>query len=171
LRFLAQHQTSTGNVDGRKQRNIQTLQFQPARESFFKRLDDSVSRAGGDAASTNCRAGKANHKKHPNCDSPACAGGNSTVATGPIGCQRFARFIITGARVVPMIRWQYNFSLRGMIERYLLIMLAVVLLGSIGAFFLFAAILPVIATAAILTGLAAMFGLGFRYRAASVSDR
>jgi hypothetical protein len=70
-----------------------------------------------------------------------------------------------------MIRWQYNFSLRGMIERYLLIMLAVVLLGSIGAFFLFAAILPVIATAAILTGLAAMFGLGFRYRAASVSDR
>jgi hypothetical protein len=58
-----------------------------------------------------------------------------------------------------------------MLERYLLIMLAVLLLGSIGAFFLFVAILPVIATAAILTGLAAMFGLGFRYRAASVSDR
>ena len=47
-----------------------------------------------------------------------------------------------------------------MLERYLLIMLAVLLLGSIGAFFLFVAILPVIATAAVLTGLAAMFGLG-----------
>ena len=58
-----------------------------------------------------------------------------------------------------------------MIERYLLILLAVVLIGSIGAFFLLVAILPVIATAAILAGLAAMFGLGFRCRAASVSDR
>jgi hypothetical protein len=48
-----------------------------------------------------------------------------------------------------------------MIERYLLILLAVVLLGSIGAFFLFVAILPVIAIAAVLTGLAVMFGLGF----------
>lgn len=48
-----------------------------------------------------------------------------------------------------------------MIERYLLILLAVVLLGSIGAFFLLVAILPVIATAAVLTGLAVMFALGF----------
>lgn len=48
-----------------------------------------------------------------------------------------------------------------MIERYLLILLAVVLLGSIGAFFLLVAILPVIATAAVLAGLAVMFGLGF----------
>ena len=60
-----------------------------------------------------------------------------------------------------MICWQYNCTLRGMIERYLLIMLAVVLLGSIGAFFLLVAILPVIATAAVLTGLGVMFGLGF----------
>lgn len=48
-----------------------------------------------------------------------------------------------------------------MIERYLLILLAVILTGSIGAFFLFVAILPVIAVAAVLTGLAVMFGLGF----------
>jgi len=47
------------------------------------------------------------------------------------------------------------------IERYLLILLAVVLIGSIGAFFLLVAILPVIATAAVLAGLAAMFLLGF----------
>jgi hypothetical protein len=58
-----------------------------------------------------------------------------------------------------------------MLERYLLIMLAVLLLGSIGAFFLFVTILPVIATAAILTALAAMFGLGFHYRATRVTDR
>jgi hypothetical protein len=59
-----------------------------------------------------------------------------------------------------------------MLERCLLIMLAVALLGSIGAFFLFVAILPVIAIASVLIGLAAMFWLGFRYRAAaSVSDR
>ena len=48
-----------------------------------------------------------------------------------------------------------------MIERYLLILLAVVLIGSIGAFFLLVAILPVITTALVLTGLAATFGLGF----------
>ena len=48
-----------------------------------------------------------------------------------------------------------------MIERYLLITLAVIFLGSVGAFFLFVAILPVIATAAVLFGLAAMFGLGY----------
>ena len=58
-----------------------------------------------------------------------------------------------------------------MLERCLLIMLAVALLGSIGAFFLFVAILPVIAIGSVLIGLAAMFWLGFRYRAASVSDR
>jgi hypothetical protein len=48
-----------------------------------------------------------------------------------------------------------------MIERYLLILLAVILTGSVGAFFLYVAILPVIAVAAVLIGLAAMFGLGF----------
>jgi hypothetical protein len=48
-----------------------------------------------------------------------------------------------------------------MLERYLLIMLAVILVGSIGAFFLFVAILPVVGIAAVLTGLATMFGLGF----------
>jgi hypothetical protein len=48
-----------------------------------------------------------------------------------------------------------------MIERYLLILLAVILTGSIGAFFLFVAILPVIAVAAVLTGLVVTFGLGF----------
>lgn len=48
-----------------------------------------------------------------------------------------------------------------MLERYLLIVLAVALLGSIGAFFLFVAILPVIAIASISLGLAAMFWLGF----------
>jgi hypothetical protein len=48
-----------------------------------------------------------------------------------------------------------------MIERYLLIILAVGLAGGIGAFFLFVAILPVIGTVAVLTGLVAMFGLGY----------
>jgi hypothetical protein len=67
--------------------------------------------------------------------------------------------------------WPSNCYPAYMLERYLLILLAVLLLGSIGAFFLFVAILPVIATAAIITGLAAMFGLGFRYRAVNVSDR
>lgn len=43
----------------------------------------------------------------------------------------------------------------------MLIMLAVVLLGSIGAFFLFVAILPMLAIVAVLIGLATMFGLGF----------
>ncbi len=48
-----------------------------------------------------------------------------------------------------------------MLERYLLIMLALIFAGSIGAFFLFVAILPVVGVAAVLTGLIAMFGLGF----------
>jgi len=63
--------------------------------------------------------------------------------------------------MLPTGRWQLNCTSRCMIERYLLILLAVVLLGSIGAFFLFVAILPVIAIAAVLAGLAVMFGLGF----------
>ena len=46
-------------------------------------------------------------------------------------------------------------------ERYLLILLAVLLAASIGAFFLFVAILPVIGVAAVLTGLIAMFWLGY----------
>ena len=46
-------------------------------------------------------------------------------------------------------------------ERYLLIMLAVIFTGSIGAFFLFVAILPVVGVASVLTGLAAMFALGY----------
>ena len=48
-----------------------------------------------------------------------------------------------------------------MIERFLLITLAVIFAGSIGAFFLFVAILPVVGVAAVLTGLVAMFGLGY----------
>ena len=48
-----------------------------------------------------------------------------------------------------------------MMERYLLILLAVLLAGSIGAFFLFVAILPVIGVSAVVLGLIAMFWLGF----------
>ena len=48
-----------------------------------------------------------------------------------------------------------------MMERCLLIMLAVIFAGSVGAFFLFVPILPVVYVAAILTGLISMFGLGF----------
>ena len=62
---------------------------------------------------------------------------------------------------MPSGGWQSNCSRTGVIERYLLILLALVLIGSIGAFFLMVAILPVIATAAVLTGLAVTFGLGF----------
>lgn len=48
-----------------------------------------------------------------------------------------------------------------MIERFLLITLAVIFGGSVGAFFLFVAILPVVGVATVLTGLVAMFGLGY----------
>ena len=48
-----------------------------------------------------------------------------------------------------------------MTERYLLITLAVILFGSIGAFFLYVPILPTIGVAVMLVGLVAMFWLGF----------
>lgn len=48
-----------------------------------------------------------------------------------------------------------------MLERYLLILLAVLLAGSIGAFFLYVAILPMIGIVAVLLAMAAIFGLGF----------
>ena len=62
---------------------------------------------------------------------------------------------------MPICKWQPSCTTGRMIERFLLILLAVILLGSIGAFFLFVAILPVVAIAAVIAGLAAMFGLGF----------
>lgn len=46
-------------------------------------------------------------------------------------------------------------------ERYLLILLAVLLLGSVGAFFLYVPILPVLEVVVILSGLVAMFLLGW----------
>ena len=49
-----------------------------------------------------------------------------------------------------------------MTERILLVLLAVLLLGSIGAFFLYVPILPTIAVTVILLGLVTMFFLGVR---------
>lgn len=49
-----------------------------------------------------------------------------------------------------------------MTERLLLVLLAVLLLGSIGAFFLYIPILPTIAVTVILLGLVTMFLLGVR---------
>ena len=48
-------------------------------------------------------------------------------------------------------------------ERYLIALLALLLARSIGAFFLFVAILPIIAIGAVIAGLIAMFGLGYRF--------
>jgi len=45
-------------------------------------------------------------------------------------------------------------------ERYLLILLAVLLLVSVGAFFLYVPILPIMAVVVVLLGLIAMFSLG-----------
>ena len=47
-------------------------------------------------------------------------------------------------------------------ERFLLVLLALLLLGSIGAFFLYVPILPTIAVTVILIGLVTMFLLGVR---------
>jgi hypothetical protein len=49
-----------------------------------------------------------------------------------------------------------------MIERCLFILLSVALVGSLGGFFLYVAILPNLAVTAMLGGLAAMFWLGIR---------
>ena len=49
-----------------------------------------------------------------------------------------------------------------MTERFLLVLLAILLLGSIGAFFLYVPILPTIAVTVILLGLVTMFLLGVR---------
>ena len=46
-------------------------------------------------------------------------------------------------------------------ERYLLILLAVLLVVSIGVFFLYVPILPAMAAVIVLIGLVAMFSLGF----------
>ena len=48
----------------------------------------------------------------------------------------------------------------GMIDRYLLILLAVLVLGTVGAFFLFAPILPTLVVSVMLIGMIAMFWLG-----------
>jgi hypothetical protein len=50
----------------------------------------------------------------------------------------------------------------GMIERLVFILLSVALVGSLGGFFLFVAILPNIAVTVLLGGLGAMFWLGIR---------
>jgi hypothetical protein len=49
-----------------------------------------------------------------------------------------------------------------MIERCLLILLSVALVGSLGGFFLYVPILPTLAVTAMLGGLCAMFFLGVR---------
>jgi hypothetical protein len=49
-----------------------------------------------------------------------------------------------------------------MIERLVFILLSVALVGSLGGFFLFVAILPNLAVTAMLGGLCAMFWLGIR---------
>ena len=54
-----------------------------------------------------------------------------------------------------------------MIERYLLITLALLLAGSAGAFFLLVPILPAIVVIVLLIGMAAMFYLGFQVATAS----
>jgi arginine exporter protein ArgO len=46
------------------------------------------------------------------------------------------------------------------LDRYLLILLALVILGTVGAFFLFAPILPTMVASVMLIGLIAMFWLG-----------
>jgi hypothetical protein len=60
------------------------------------------------------------------------------------------------------ILWSVNCTMACMIERCLLILLAVALIGSLGGFFLYVPILPNLAVTAILGGLCAMFWLGFR---------
>ncbi len=57
--------------------------------------------------------------------------------------------------------WHFGCTLSGMVERYLLVFLAGLLGGSIGAFFLYVPILPIIGVATTLIGLVAMFLLGF----------
>ncbi|HEV2687193.1 MAG TPA: hypothetical protein VGV35_01525 [Bryobacteraceae bacterium] len=46
-------------------------------------------------------------------------------------------------------------------DRYLLILLAVLLVGAVGVFFLYVPILPVIGSIVVLIALVAMFSLGF----------
>lgn len=59
-------------------------------------------------------------------------------------------------------RWLPNCEAAGMIERCVLIFLALVLVGSIGGFFLYVPILPNLAVTAMLAGLGMMFWLGVR---------
>jgi len=61
--------------------------------------------------------------------------------------------------------WRFNCTIHTKMERYftpfLLISLAIVLCGSMGAFFMNVPILPTFGTAAILVALVTMFGLGY----------
>jgi hypothetical protein len=57
--------------------------------------------------------------------------------------------------------WQSTCRSTRMIERYSLILVAVLMACSIGVFFLFVPILPAIGIAAVVIGLGAMFGLGY----------
>ncbi len=57
--------------------------------------------------------------------------------------------------------WHHTCTSTGMRDRYLLILLAVLLVLSIGVFFFYVPILPVVASVVVLIGLVAMFSLGF----------
>jgi hypothetical protein len=58
--------------------------------------------------------------------------------------------------------WAVNCLGWGMIERCILILLTVALVGSLGGFFLYVPILPNLAVTVMLGGLCAMFWLGVR---------
>jgi hypothetical protein len=57
-------------------------------------------------------------------------------------------------------QWPYTCMLLSMKERYLLILLAVLMVLSVGAFFFFVPILPAMASVVIVMALLAMFALG-----------
>jgi hypothetical protein len=58
--------------------------------------------------------------------------------------------------------WNMNCVQPGMIERCLLILLSLTLIGSVGGFFLYVPILPNLAVAVMLGALCAIFWLGVR---------
>ena len=60
-----------------------------------------------------------------------------------------------------------------MIDRYLLILFIVLVLGTAGAFFLFVPILPTLVVSVMLIGMLSMFWLGLHYaaRPTGVSDK
>jgi hypothetical protein len=57
--------------------------------------------------------------------------------------------------------WHHTCTSHSMKDRYLLILLAVLLVLSIGVFFFYVPILPAMASVVVLIGLVAMFSLGF----------